>query len=36
MRKTNTWKSRYGEAFVSFPSVIEESNLNYELLEVTL
>ena len=34
MRTTNTWKSRYGDAFVSFPSVIEESNLEYELMEV--
>lgn len=34
MRKTNTWTSRYGECFISLPSVIEQSNLQYELLEI--
>lgn len=34
MRTTNRWKSRYGECFVSFPSVIAESNLDYEEMEV--
>lgn len=28
---SNTWKSRYGECYVSFPSIIEELNLDYEL-----
>lgn len=36
MRTTNRWTSRYGECFVSFPSVIEESNLTYEEMEVSL
>lgn len=31
---SNKWKSRYGERFVSFPSVIAESNLDYEEMEV--
>lgn len=30
----NRWKSRYGDAFVSFPSVIAQSNLDYELMEI--
>lgn len=28
------WKSRYGDAFVSFPSVLEEDKLEYEVLEL--
>jgi hypothetical protein len=28
---SNTWKSRYGQRFVSFPSIIEELNLDYEI-----
>ena len=30
----NQWKSRYGDRFVSFPSVIAESKLEYELLNI--
>lgn len=30
----NTWRSRYGEAFVSFPSVAKEAQLEYEILEL--
>ena len=30
----NSWKSRYGKCFVSFPSVIKQSNLDYEVLEI--
>lgn len=29
---SNRWKSRYGEAYVSFPSQIEEANLEYEII----
>lgn len=28
------WKSRYGNAFVSFPSVLEEDKLEYEVLQL--
>lgn len=28
------WKSRYGSAFVSFPSVAEEDKLEYEVLRL--
>lgn len=31
---SNRWKSRYGDCFVSFPSVIAESNLDYEEMEI--
>lgn len=34
MRRTNTWRSRYGECFVSFPSVIATANLEFEMMEV--
>ena len=27
------WKSKYGDRFISLPSVIEESKLEYELLK---
>lgn len=33
MRLTNRWKSRYGDAFVSFPSQAEEAKLEYEILK---
>lgn len=36
MRTTNRWKPRYGECFVSFPSVIAESNLDYEEIEAKI
>lgn len=26
---TNRWKSRYGDRFISLPSVIKELNLDY-------
>lgn len=32
MRTTNRWGSRYGECFVSLPSIIKQSNLEYEEL----
>jgi hypothetical protein len=28
----NRWKSRYGNCFVSFPSVAEEAKLEYEII----
>lgn len=28
------WKSRYGDCFVSFPSVLEEDKLEYEVLKL--
>jgi hypothetical protein len=34
MRTTNRWASRYGDAFISLPSIIEQSGLTYEELEV--
>lgn len=27
------WKSKYGDAFVSFPSTIEKNKLKFELLK---
>lgn len=33
---TNKWKSRYGDAFVSFPSTIKELELDYELTNFVL
>lgn len=30
----NRWHSRYGEAFVSLPSVVEQSGLKYEELTI--
>jgi hypothetical protein len=32
--KMNRWKSKYGDRFISLPSVIEQSGLRYELLEI--
>lgn len=29
---SNRWRSRYGDAFVSFPSTIEEWELEYEII----
>lgn len=34
MRTTNRWWSRYGDRFISLPSVIEQSGLDYEEMEV--
>lgn len=31
MRLANRWKSRYGDAFVSFPSTVKELELDYEI-----
>ena len=28
----NRWKSRYGDCFVSFPSVTKEAGLEYEII----
>lgn len=28
------WKSRYGDAFVSFPDVTKEAKLEFELLKL--
>lgn len=28
------WKSKYGNSFVSFPSVMKDSNLKFELMEI--
>lgn len=29
----NRWKSRYGDCFVSFPSIVEQAKLKYEILK---
>lgn len=31
----NRWKSRYGDAYVSLPSVAEQVGLDYEVLVLT-
>lgn len=28
------WKSKYGDVFVSFPSILEEDRLEYEVLKL--
>lgn len=28
------WKSKYGDIFISLPSVVEQLGLEYELLEI--
>lgn len=30
----NRWKSRYGNMFISLPSIVEQLGLEYELLEI--
>lgn len=30
----NRWKSRYGDAFISLPSVVEQLDLEYEVLKL--
>ena len=34
MAFTNQWKSRYGDAYISLPSVAEQMQLDYEILEL--